>query len=497
MKGMKGAPAVAMASWLVACAPAAPTPAPAAPIAIASIGTAPAPPPAPPAVAAEVPEYARPLLPESGATDADVAAAAKELTRRAQARETIEPGASDALWQGFAAFRPSKAKSINLVKALHDAVLAVKAPGYGPKAAALLAVPLRDPHDTAEIMDQVQFLQNTAAQVIGALEYAGGAKALVKVLLTPDKRDLQFSARGALARMPDASEPLLVAALRGGDPELDALASAYPSRGDVPRVADALARISRPAGRDAVLVALERATSDDHRTALALTLPSFPHDAPLVLAFKSAYAKLDPAASVAMFGGANARALLLGGAAGFFDPSLVPWILKEVVAAKGAPADEMMAQGWPSAVKLMTTTSAPSVGAAIGARGPSLEKELHKSAAAVLAQCKQDPACYVSALDTAPPKGGPIKAAWMAAVYGNAATRDALVKKLATVTDASLRFAMATAVLHLSPRGDAAAATSLDAIVAADVKAGRQGGLDELRAVAMQLRARALTRSTP
>ena len=223
--------------------------------------------------------------------------AAKEITRRAEAGEPVEPAASDALWRCFAAFRPSRAKSIMLVKSLYDAVLAVKAPAYGPRAAALLQVPLGDPHDPAETMDQVQYLQNTAAQVLGRVGYAGGVPALVEVLLTPEKRDLQFPVRNALAQMPDASEPALIAALRSSDSPKDA----------IPRLADALAHIARPAGRDAVLAALDSADNDDNRTVLAIALPAYPSDPALVPAFERAYKKIGAGSHVALASAARTR----------------------------------------------------------------------------------------------------------------------------------------------------------------------------------------------
>ena len=91
----------------------------------------------------------------------------------------------------------------------------------------------------------------------------------------------------------------------------------------------------------------------------------------------------------------------------------------------------MMPDGFGSATKLMTTASSAAVGTAIMAKlpAPSIERQMHKSAAAVLTQCKQDPACFVTFLDT-PLAGndimarfGHVKAASMAAVNGNTATR--------------------------------------------------------------------------
>lgn len=477
--------AVAAAAW-VACSPAAPPP-PASPLVVPPVASASAAAPAPPIAQPEIADYAKPLR-DARASDADLAGALQEITRRAQAGETIDPAAVDALWQRFASFRPSRAKSISLVKGLHDAVLAVKAPAYGPKAAALLEVPVRNPQDPHEMMDQIQYLQNTAAQLIGLLDYRPGAAVLLRTMLAPGKRDLLFPIRNSLARMPTTSEPLLIAALGSA------------SKADVPIVADALNRISRPAGRDAVLAALDKADDDETRALLAINLPLFPADPALVTAYRRAYAKVSPKTELPVLGGLNARAALLTVADVFADPSLVPWLLKEVSSAKGDAGDQLQNAVFPAAIKLMTTTTSPSVKAAIAAkqRGASREKDMHSDAELVLGQCKQDPVCYLKYLDTPVAPGAHLagfpqeKAAAMVAIYGNTQSRDGLVKKLATVTDANVRAAMGMAILHLSPQGDRASADAIDALVAAERQAGNMAAIDELHVLAQRLRARAL-----
>lgn len=470
------------------------------PLVVPSVSATPAPSPPPAAVSSDLPDYAQPFA-AANATDEDITAATKEMRRRAEVGEPIPPAASDALWKYFAAFRPSvRAKSISLVKGLHDAVIAVKAESYGPKAIAMLAKPLRDPKDMSEMLDEIQFHQLTAVQVIGAMHYHDGAVPLIETLLTFEKRDLAFSIRNVLADMPEASEAALILTLKGGDQTFNALLKAYPNNGGIPLLADALARISSARGRAAVIAALDAADNDDNRTLLAATLPAFPFDPALVAAFKRAYAKLGPSVSVAAMGGQNARASLLSAAARFHDATLVPWVLKEINAAKADDADQMMSMGFPTAIRLMTPTSSPSVGGAIKAKlqGPALEKEMYQKADAVVAHCKQDPVCYVKFLDS-PLVGADIvarfghyKAASMAAVYGNAATRDSLVQKLPNVSDGAIRAAMLEAILHLSPTGDRPSADAIEKLLAADKAAGKVAALDEMHVTAQRLRARVL-----
>jgi hypothetical protein len=101
-----------------------------------------------------------------------------------------------------------------------------------------------------------------------------------------------------------------------------------------------------------------------------------------------------------------------------------------------------------------------------------------KAAAEVTEKCKQDPACYAARLDetvpSTPPSArmGHIKACYMAAIYGNAETRKALVGKLDKIKDGIVRLALAEAIDHLAPQGDIATADALDKIIDADVATG-------------------------
>lgn len=435
---------------------------------------------------------------EPGKTDDDLKYAAQGTARLAQAGHANDPRLVAALWDCFVGFTPSRSgRSINSVRDLQNAVMVVKDPSYGAKAVELLAVPVLDPKDPAEGLDKIQFWQATAVRLIGELKFTPGVKPLVRALMTPEKRDLVISLRLALTKMPKESEPVLIAALAGTDPELAALAARYPDKGSIPLVAAPLAYISRRAGREAILTALDKADNDTNRAVLAIELAHFPRDARTVKAYLEAYRKVPADATVPLLGGGNAHALIAGSAASFFDPALTDWLLKESAAATGDAAAELPPAALPAAIKLMTNSSSKAVHDAVGKiHGLAIEKDMYASAAAVLASCKQDAACYVRVLDTpvpsAPPgaKMGHVKAAWMAAIYGNATTRAELVARVDKVKDGSARLALVEAIAHLAPEGDAAAAGTLEAIVEADRKAGVNHASDEVLKVALKLRSR-------
>ncbi len=433
---------------------------------------------------------------EPGKNDEDVKFAAQGTSRLSNTGKLTDQGLIDALWDCFAKFQPSKAKSINLVKDLQSAVKTVKHPSWGPKAVALLNAPVTDPKNPEQGMDQLQFWQLTAVQLIGDTKFTAGVGPLVKVLMTPTKRDLTFPVRLALHKMPKEAEPELIKALKG-EGEYQKLAEAYPEKAYVPLVAEPIAYISRPAGLNALLEALQAADSDQNRTILATYLTYFPTDPKNVKAYTDAYAKIAPNAAIPLMGGANGHAILAGTAANFFDPSLTEWILKEVAGAKGEAADAMPVSGLPAAMKLMTVEQAKAVGDAVNKiPGQAIEKDMFKSASAVLDKCKKDAACYLGVLDTpvpsAPPaaKMGHVKAVWMAVELHPADTKTKLLERVEKVKDGSVRLAILEGIDTLSPNGDAAIADKLEKLVETERAAGNAAGTDEMYRIALKLRSR-------
>ena len=439
---------------------------------------------------------------EPGKNDDDVKFSSQSVIGLAQAGKLTDQSVIDALWGCFAKFRASQAKSINLVTDLHDAVLAVKHPSYGQKAVEKLAASV-DPSVPAQSLDQIQFWQRTAIQVISELRFAPAAKALVTIVLTPSKKDLRATANAALLRMPQAAEPILIAALKGTDPDLAKLSALYEDKSSVAVIGDSLSWLSRPTGKAAILDALANAENDQNRTILAQSLAHYPADPLVIKAYLDAYAKIPATANIALLNGGSAHGALTQASAQFFQPNLTDWLLKEIVTAKGEAADEMQLFALDATIKLAQPAQLPKVEDAVNKFGTPREKEMFKLAAAVVNKCQQDAKCYVGVLDqpipSSPPTAaeGALKAAWMAAEYGagNAGIRDALVEKLPNVTQAGARLAVAEAIDALSPQGDARAADKLEAIVAADKAKGDRDlvmGDDVVVKVAARLRARAL-----
>jgi hypothetical protein len=435
---------------------------------------------------------------EPGKNDEDVKYAAQWTNGLATAGKLTDQSVIDALWSCFSKFQASKAKSINLVTDLHDAVLAVKHPSYGPKAVEKLGGVVLDTPESQ--MDQIMFWQKTAIQVIREIKFGPAAKSLVKVLLTPTKGDLRATANAAIMVIPKDAEPVLVGALNGSDAELAKLAGEVKDKLGTAILADSVSWLSRPAGRDALIGALNSATDDTNRTVIAQCLTRFPPDAKVKDAFFGVYKKLPPSAKLNTPDSPYARPVLVQVSSAFYDPSLTDWVLKEVTTSKGDEGSSMQAKGLEAALKLMDKAHVKHVSDMVNKYWTPQEKTLFTGAAELTNKCDRDAACYAATFD-APVGSSPvdklkaIKAARMAATYGKDDTKTALIAKIDKVKDGQARLAIVEAVDFLAgAKGDAAAADALDKIVAADIAGGNKQLMqddDALVKVANRLRARA------
>jgi hypothetical protein len=436
---------------------------------------------------------------EPGKNEEDVKYAAKAVQGLAEAKKLTDQTVKDALWNCFDKFQVSKTKMFELVKALHDAVVAVSDPSYGPKAVAKLNAAV-DPKNIDSVRDHLQFWQITAVQVVGDLKYAPAAKPLVTILLTPTKKDLVATAQNALLKMAKDAEPILIGALNGTDKDFATLEAIDTNKDYIGTIGDTLATISRPAGRDAVLAALAAADSDTNRTLLAAWLTKFPSDPRLVPAFLAAYKKIPANTSIDRLQGANAHGYLAQVSANFFDPTLTDWLVKEINTAKGDEADAMQLLALDSAIKLMQPAQKAEVQAAVNKEGTDVEKDKFKRASAVLDKCNTDASCYVAALDQTIPSTPPsatmtaAKAAWMAVIYGNAGTKALIAGKIEKIKNFNARFDAVSALDRLVPNGDSTVASQLDTVVTSDAASGNKELLmadDVVAKVAARLRARA------
>jgi hypothetical protein len=404
---------------------------------------------------------------EMGKTDDEARVSCESVSAMVKNGVKIDQSVVDGLWTVFAGFHLSKTNSQRLYQGLHDAVLAVKDPSYGDQ------------------KDLLMWWQPTCVQVISDLQYKKAIHPLIVALLTPAKTaSLGAKIQFALLKMAKDAEPELVKALNGSDPDY-AAQGPWDDKTNIGVISEVLAIIGRPAGRDAILGALPGADTGTARTELAQALTQMPNDARIEPAFLDTYKKIPWDDQDTLLGALNPRIALAQQSAKFYDPKLVPWLIREM---KGAPDYSARLVQLEAEAKLMTPDTQDDVAATL----PGIKKEtpadgytkvqaMYDAMNSALAKCKTDSSCYLSILDEPIPVSPStayykqVKATWMAVIYGSgnaAATRAALVAKLPKVTNTGARIAICEAIDELTPSGDAATADALQKVVDADTKAG-------------------------
>jgi hypothetical protein len=445
---------------------------------------------------------------EMGKTDDETRVACDSINAMAKAGVKLDQTVIDELWNVFARFQISKATSERLYHAVQDAVLQVKDPSYAEKAIEKLKATV-PPNPSVDVQkDQLMWWQLTSVRILSELQYTKAVRPLVVALLTPSKTStLGATIQFALLKMAKVAEPELIKALNQSDADYS---NAIKLWGDdkswVGVIAEVLAVIGRPAGRDAALAALPAADNDTARTELAQALPQMPSDPRCEPAFLDAYKKLTWDSSDALLGALKPRIALAQQSAKFYDPRLVVWLLKEM---KGAPDYSAKIVQLEAEAKLMTPDFQDDVAAALAslkketpADGFAKVQQMFDATSGPLAKCKTDAACYFTVLDEPIPSVPQtsyyrqVKATWMAVIYGSGhadATRGELLKRVDKVKNTGARIALCEAIDELAPKGDTAAADELEKIVAADVKSGDKdlaGGDNTVAQVAWRLRVR-------
>ncbi|MDP9002522.1 MAG: hypothetical protein M3O46_20720 [Myxococcota bacterium] len=422
---------------------------------------------------------------EMGKTDDEGRVACASVLFMAKAGVKIDQTVVDELWNMFSKFKLSKAQSERLYHAVHDAVLAVNDTSYCDKAIEKLAAPVTSDVDSQK--DQLMWWQLTSVQLISEQRCAKAAKPLIVTLLTPTKTStLGATIQFALLKMAKDAEPELIKALTGQDPDYTKAAEGFEDKAGIGVIAEVLAQIGRPAGRDAILRALPTADTDTARTELAQALVQMPNDAPVEPAFLDTYKKLTWDSTDKLLGSLKPRAALAQQSAKFYDPKLLDWLLKELKKAPDYSARLLMLE---AASKLMTPERKAEVVdamAKVKKEAPAdlfqLSQMMFDFSSAALDKCKTDLNCYIALLDEPLPSSSPtantktVKATWMAVIYGGGpnanATRAELLKHVDKVRNTGARIALCEAIDKLAPQGDVAAADALDKIIAADTKSG-------------------------
>lgn len=414
---------------------------------------------------------------------------------RAVAATKMKSASADLL-QVFKKMRASKPKAGQIYRDVSDAMVAIADPAWESDLIERLGHPINDPKDMATLKDELVW-QITSAQLLGQLKSEKAVIPLLKVILSPLKADAAMTAILALVKIGKPTIAPTIALLKGENKDLvdyskieslkaqgagdkpsaeaqKAAASAY-----INTAALVLATIGRSETAAPMLEVLEKA-EDIPRAIIARELSKVPKTPEVLKAFQTAYEKTPVTLSIPP--GQGAREALLEASSMFFDASLVPWIVKTAMDAKGEEGDlaPVRESSLLTAMKLMTQDQLADVDKLYNLKttgadgkpstlGKGLEKE-YKLAKDVVTTCGDKVDCYLGKLTDPASQAKDtqlqgIKAAYMLGVYGKEDVRGKVIDSFPKITNAAVRFVAVSLIDDLSPKGDAEIAAKLQAIV--------------------------------
>jgi HEAT repeat protein len=328
------------------------------------------------------------------------------------------------------------------------------------------------------------FWQTTAAQLLGVIGDPAAVVPLMKVMLDPNKADIQTTAALALVKL--------------GKPTVDAASALIAGKGDL--VAFSLRRIKEITGKEekgtpyvataalvlgstgradaapALIAALNAEKDAATKAVIARELAKVPATEETKTAFKAAYESMTLETEIPPGGGALEA--LTEAAGSFYDPGMVDWLLDRAAKTKGSGDD---LKGYQAAVtqtvmKLAKADQLATVKVAVDRYGSEdIEKKLFKLVEAQVKACGDRAACYVAAIQKPENQDqntqfAGVKAGYMIAILGDAAARDELVGAIDGIKNAAVRYVAASAIDHLTPKGDKGVSAKLNAIITKNSK---------------------------
>lgn len=356
---------------------------------------------------------------------------------------------------------------------------------------AKLAEPIKKPKDAKDrdlidpFRDQL-FWQTTAAQVLGEIGDPAAVEALLKVLLDPEKVDVHATALMALVKIGKPAADQAAALLKGKADKLQAFQikrikeiskSDKTPEGEpwVPVGALVIGTIGRQDGIPVLIDALKKEKDESSKAVITRELTKIPPTRASKEAFKSAFESIS--LDTQMPAGGPALIVLADDAAHFFDPGMIDWLLDQAESAKGGGQEKkaLQQQTAVTVLKLAKPDQMKKAAQAINKYGEKAEKDALALAESLTKACTDRVACYLAAIEKGENQDkdkqfAGIKAGYMAAIFGNEQTRDALIERLDAIDNAAVRFIAAQAIDHLSTKGSKAAAEKLDRIIKKNLK---------------------------
>ncbi|HYP89099.1 MAG TPA: HEAT repeat domain-containing protein [Polyangiaceae bacterium] len=329
------------------------------------------------------------------------------------------------------------------------------------------------------------FWQTTAAQLLGVIGDPQAVEPLFRVMLDPNKGDVQATALLALVKLGKPTVDTASKLIAGKDDKLVGYAmrrikeiSGKDATG-TPYVATAalvLGTSGRSDAAPALIAALGSEKDAPTKAVIARELTKVPATEESKAAFKAAYESFTLETEILPQGGALEALTEASGQ--FYDPSFVDWLLERAAKTKGSGDDLKAYQAGvtQTVLKLAKPDQLATVKAAVDKYGSAdIEQKLYKLVEAQLKACGDRAACYVAAIQKPENQEqstqfGGVKAGYMIGILGNDSTRDELVGVIDGINNAAVRFVAAQAIDHLTPKGSKPTSDKLGAIIAKNAK---------------------------
>ncbi|MBN2196689.1 MAG: hypothetical protein JW751_28005 [Polyangiaceae bacterium] len=378
----------------------------------------------------------------------------------------------------------------------------------------------KKPESVDEYKDQL-FWQTVSAQILGELREPSAAELLMKVILDPAKGDVAQTALLALVKIGQPSVDMAVKLLKGEetklkDFQLQKLVKGGAKEPDkdqpwVPMAAIVLGMSGNQSAIKPILDVIRTTEIKSNRAVLLSELAKIPATAESKAGFQEGMKMLDLDVSIA--GGGKALPVLVADSVTrFYDPTMVDWLIglgRGMKAPNQEDLKDLRATILATAFKLARANQMASLKALMGEWGTKqtdakskykyFEEPLFEQADEVLKACGDRVPCYLSTIEKSESQAKDtqfkgIKCAYMLAIHGDEKTPAQIVERLGGIENAAVRYAVASAIDYLLPKGSAEVADSLEKIIEANVKTAdknRIQGDAGLKQVMYRIRARA------
>ncbi len=421
---------------------------------------------------------------------------AKNAARAIAKTGVRDADALDAIVQVFIKLQAGSEKGSVVWKDYMESMQELASPTWEPQLLERLNRPMeipdkdkdKDNKDKITSYRNEQFWQVTSAEILGTIKSAKAVKPLFKCIVNPSKADVAASAVMALVKIGQPAMPMLSDALLGKDTEINEWAKGAvktnPEAAVIRSAALVIGTVGRADGAKPLIDALTAAKDDPTRAIIARELSKVPTSPESLKAYMDVLMKMP--VSVDLPTGEVAAAMLTETVDAFYDASVVDQLIKRGKDAKGSDDDKRTIRDSTivALIHLMKADQVAAVEKAINEWAPKpdenkLEKEAFAKSKNTVTACGDKLECYLAkieepALQEQKDQVAAIKAAYMLGILGNEGTRNEMIKRLPKIKNAAIKFSVAKAIDHLTPKGDKAAADAIKKVIDDNKQKGDQ-----------------------